>query len=366
MKPKAMSRVVLLLGCGIISLLPIVIFGHQRDVGQQANPGATVYGEFADRQQYSALDQINTGNVKKLRVAWTYDLGEKGKSFQATPIVVGNLMYFPTPDSKVVALDAMTGKEIWKYDPVLKYTRVSRGVAYWPGGPNTAPRILFGTADGRLIALDPKTGQLIQDFGDNGQVNVKEIALKGFLESAFWYTSPPSILQDRVILAPALQEGPSRGATGGGDPRAFDVLTGKQAWQFHSMPRAGEAGAETWGGPNGTVDRSGPSAWVPIAVDRKRNLVFVTTGNAPGGSPFGTNLFTNTVLALDGSTGRLLWHFQMVHHDTWDFDSVDSALIEVRRDGTTVPAVAALNKSGALFILTELTGEPLLDRKSVV
>src|ERR1051326_1733283 len=134
MKPKPMSRVVLLLGCGVISLLPIVISGRQRGADQQDNTHATVYGEFADRQQYSDLDQINTGNVKNLRVAWTYDLGEKGKSFQATPIVVGNVMYFPTPDSKVVALDAMTGKEIWKFDPVLKYTRVSRGVAYWPGG----------------------------------------------------------------------------------------------------------------------------------------------------------------------------------------------------------------------------------------
>lgn len=359
MTPNSARRLVLLLGFGIASLLPIVGAGQKRGGQNQISTTATVYGEFADRQQYSELDQINSRNVKNLRVVWTYDLGERGKSFQATPIVVGNMMFFPTPDSKVVALDAMTGKEIWKFDPVLKYTRVCRGVAYWPGGPNTPARILFGTADGRLIALDPRTGQLIQAFGDNGQVNVKEMALKGFLESAFWYTSPPSILQDRVILAPALQEGPSRGATGGGDPRAFDVLTGRQDWQFHSMPRTGEDEADTWGGPNGTVDRSGPSAWVPIAVDRNRNLVFVTTGNAPGGSPFGKNLYTNTVLALDGNTGKLIWHFQMVHHDTWDFDSVDSAIIEVRRDRATIPAIAALNKSGSLFILNELTGEPL-------
>lgn len=359
MTAKRAKHVVRLLSCGILTLVPIGIIGQRATKGRDRGTAPVVYGEYADRQQYSELNQINTSNVKNLRVAWTYDLGEKGKSFQATPIVVGNVMYFPTPDSKVVALNATTGKEIWKYDPILKYTRVSRGVAYWPGGPNTPARVLFGTADGRLIALDPKTGQLIPDFGKNGQVNVKEVALKGFLESAFWYTSPPSILQDLVILAPALQEGPSRGATGGGDPRAFDVLTGKQTWQFHSMPRRGEDGSDTWGGPNGTVDRSGPSAWVPIAVDRNRNLVFVTTGNAPGGSPFGKNLYTNTVLALDGNTGKPLWHFQMVHHDTWDFDSVDSAIIEVRRNGATIPAVAALNKSGSLFILNELTGEPL-------
>src|SRR5512140_845915 len=143
MTPKATKRLVLLLGCGIASLLPIVIAGRQRGSDQQANAAVTVYGEVADRQQYSDLDQINTSNVKNLRVAWTYNLGEWGKSFQATPIVVWNVMYFPTPDSKVVALDAMTGTEIWKFDPDLKYTRVCRGVAYWPGGPNTPPRILF-------------------------------------------------------------------------------------------------------------------------------------------------------------------------------------------------------------------------------
>ena len=321
---------------------------------------APIYGDYADRQQYSPLTEINTTNVKNLQVAWTYDLGQRGKSFQATPIVVGATMYFPTPDSKVIALDAMTGGELWKYDPILKYTRVSRGVAYWPGGPNTSPRILFGTADGRLIALDPRTGKPTPGFGDNGQVDIRSTALQGFPNSPFWFTSPPSVLQNLVIIAPALQEGPSRGATGNGDPRAFDVLTGKQTWQAHTMPRAGEAGVESWG-PEGTVDRSGPSAWVPIAIDAKRNLVIVTTGNPPGGSPYGKNLYTNSVVALDGKTGKLLWHFQMVHHDIWDFDSVDSAVVELHRNGTTIPAVAALNKSGSLFILNELTGEPLFD-----
>ena len=320
--------------------------------------GQAVYGDYPDRQQYSPLNQINRANVKDLRVAWTYDLGQSGAQFEATPLVVGSTMYFPTPDSKVVALDAMTGKEIWRFDPALKYTRVSRGVAYWPGGPNTTARILFGTADGRLIALDPKTGHLLPGFGDAGQVDVRNAATQGFPESRWGYTSPPAILRDKVILGPYTQEAPSRGPTGNGDPRAFDVRTGEPAWQFHSMPRAGEPGVNTWGS-EGTVDRSGPSAWVPIAVDAKRNLVFVTTGNPAGVSPLGKNLYTNSVLALDGKTGKLVWYFQMVHHDIWDFDSVDSAVIEVHRGSTTVPAVVALNKSGSLFVLDERTGKPL-------
>jgi glucose dehydrogenase len=343
----------------LAAVLFAVLFASFPQTRAQSPANAPVYGQYLSRQQYSPLSQIDTTNVNNLRVAWTYDTGERGKAFQATPIVVGNVMYFPTPSSKVVALDVMTGKRIWEYDPGLKYTRVSRGVAYWPGGPHTPPRILFGTADGRLIALDPKTGQLIRGFGDNGQVDVRERALKGFPQSPFWYTSAPAIFHDSVIAAPALQEGPSRGATGGGDPRAFDVLTGKQIWEFHSMPRAGEPGADTWGGPNGTVNRSGPSAWVPIAVDAKRHRVFVTTGNAPGGSPMGENLYADSVVALDARTGKMLWYFQMVHHDIWDFDGIDSAVIEVHRDGRTIPAIAALDKDGFLFILNEETGKPV-------
>ena len=319
--------------------------------------GPAVYGDYPDREQYSPLTQVNRTNVKNLRVAWTYDEGQAGAAFEATPIVVGNRMYFPTPDSKVVALDAMTGKEVWKFDPVLKFSRVSRGVAYYPGGPHTSARILFGTADGRLIALDPKTGQLIPDFANAGQVDVSKMATQGFPNSRLGYSSPPAILRDKVIVTPFLQESPALGPTGNGDPRAFDVTTGQLLWQFHSMPRAGEPGADSWG-TEGTVNRSGPSAWVPNAVDPKRNMAFVITGNPAGTSPYGLNLYTNSVLALDGKTGKLAWYFQLVHHDIWDFDSLDVAVIDVHRGSAIVPAVVAVNKSGTLFILDEMTGKP--------
>jgi glucose dehydrogenase len=325
-----------------------------------SNP--TVYGQYPGRQQYSPLEQINTANVQHLHVAWTYDIGQTGRTFEATPIVAGDIMYFPTPDSKVVALNATTGKKIWEYDPHLARARNSRGVAYWPGGPHTPPRILFGAGDGRLIALDPKTGRLIPGFGDQGEVDVRKLAL-GNSPGSLGYTSPPAVLQDTVILSPDTQEGPSHGVSGNGDPRAFDVLTGKPMWQFDTLPLPTQKQAKTWGGSKSVMDRSGPSAWVPIAVDPQHDMVFVTTGN-PADSYYGANrpgndLYANSVVALDAKTGKLRWHFQMVHHDTWDFDGIDSAVIEVHRGGQTIPAVAALDKDGFLFILNEMTGKPV-------
>jgi glucose dehydrogenase len=328
-----------------------------------ANPPA--YGQYPGRQQYSPLSQINTKNVQQLHVAWTYDTGGSGKTFEATPIVVNNVMYFPTPDSKVVALDALTGQKMWEYDPGVSFGD-SRGVAYWPGGPHTPPRILFATSDGRLIALDPMTGRLIPGFGDQGEVDVRKLVL-GSSPGSLGYTSAPAVLQDTVILSPRTQEGPRHGVSGNGDPRAFDALTGKPMWQFHTLPLPGQKQAQTWGGPKGVTDRSGPSAWAPIAVDPTRNLVFVTTGNPAdsyyGADRPGNNLYANSIVALDAGTGKMRWYFQMVHHDMWDFDGVDSAVIQVNRDGKTIPAVAALDKDGFLFILNEMTGKPIFGVK---
>lgn len=357
-------------GDSVRRLVTIMLFAAFSGCFQQARAQApdppTVYGEYPGRDQFSPLRQISTTNVRRLGLAWAYNIGESGRRFEATPIVVDNVMYFPTPDSKVIAVDAMTGRKLWQYDPHVKYSRDrSRGVAYWPGGRHTRPRILFGTSDGRLIALDPKSGQLVHTFGDEGEVNVRRTALKGFPQSPFWYSSAPSIWRDAMLVAPALQEGPSRGATEGGDPRAFDIIKGKPLWYVHTLPYPGELGAGTWGGPEGLTDRSGPSAWVPIAVDEARGLAFVTTGNPAdsfyGADRHGKNLYANSVIAIDAKTGRMRWYFQMVHHDAWDYDGVDTAVIEVHRGADTIPAIAAIAKSGYLFILNEVTGKPLFD-----
>ena len=331
--------------------------------GARAQQDWPAIGQNAGAQRYSALNQIDRKNVDHLRVAWTYNTGLKGRTFEATPLVIKGVMYFTTPEDHVIALNATSGKEIWKFDPEEKSVRGSRGVAYWPGDQKTPPRIVMGTSDGRLIELDMATGNLVESFADHGQLDLKEPASDPSFRKGFQLTSPPAIYRNIAIVAPATQEGPSRGTTGNGDPRAYDILSGKLVWRFHSMPRAGEFGSDTWGGPDGWKDRSGPSAWAPMSIDDKMGIVYIATGNPAdsyyGADRVGTNLYANCILALDASTGKLLWYFQMVHHDTWDTDSVGIALIDAHRNGTTIPAIVGLSKSAMLFILDRTSGKPI-------
>jgi quinoprotein glucose dehydrogenase len=319
-----------------------------------------VYGRDPGGARYSPLDQINTKNVTRLERAWTYHTRERGRAFETTPIVVGNVLYFSTQHENIVALDPETGKEIWRYDPKAN-GRENRGVSYWPGDPQTSPRILLGTGDGRLIALDAKTGVPVAGFGDNGVVNLRAGITDKFPRAAYGISSPPAIYRDVVIVGPGTQEGPSLGPSG--DSRAFDVRTGKLRWRFHLVPQPGESGNETWG-PDGWKDRSGPSQWGAATVDVERGMVFLPVGNPAdsfyGADRKGTNLYGNSVVALDALTGKLRWYYQAVHHDLFDYDlSAPPALIDVRRGGKTIPAVAQITKMSLLFILDRLTGQPV-------
>lgn len=320
-------------------------------------------GQDRGGQRYSTLTQVNRMNVTQLHVAWTYDTGLKGGTFEATPLVVKGTMYVSTPKDELIALNATTGKELWKYDTGEPSVRGSRGVSYWPGDHKNSARIIMGTAGGLMIELDAETGKPVDSFGDHGRINIVEPSSNATFRTGFQETSPPAIYKNLAIMAPATQEGPSHGETGNGDPRAFDILTGKMVWRFHSMPRDGEFGSETWGAADGWKDRSGPSAWVPITVDEERGVAFVATGNPAdsyyGADRKGTNLYANCILALDATTGKLLWYYQMVHHDLWDSDAVGTALIDVHRNGTTIPAVAGLVKTGLLFTLDRTTGKPI-------
>jgi glucose dehydrogenase len=298
--------------------------------------------------------------VSQLQRAWTYHTGERGRAFEATPLVVDNVLYTSTQTEKIVALNPETGKEIWKFDPKAN-GRENRGVSYWPGDPKTPARILLGTGDGRLIALDAKTGLPAPGFGDNGVVNLRSGVTDKFPSAAYGISSPPTIYRDLVIVGPATQEGPSLGPSG--DPRAFDVRTGKLRWRFHTLPQPGEPGNETWG-PDGWKDRSGPSQWGHSTIDVERGMIFLPIGNPAdsfyGADRKGTNLYANCVVALDANTGKLRWYYQMVHHDLFDYDiSAPPALIEVKRDGKTIPAVAQITKMGLLFILDRMTGKPI-------
>jgi glucose dehydrogenase/cytochrome c5 len=320
------------------------------------------YGRDSGGARFSPLTQINTTNVDHLDRAWTYHTGENGRSFEATPILINNVLYFSTQKHNVVALNPETGKEIWKYD--IKSTanlRESRGVAYWPGDKQTPPRILFGTGDGRLIALDAKTGELIIGFGNNGTTDLHLGVADNFPKASYAISSPPTIYRDVMIVGPATQEGPSRGPSG--DPRGYDVRTGKLLWTFHTVPRPGEPGNETWG-PSGWVDRSGPSQWGPSTLDLKLGLIYMPVGNPAdsyfGGDRPGDNLYSASIIALNALTGKLRWARQIVHHDIWDYDmSAPPVLVEVKHDGKTIPALAQITKQGLLFILDRRTGEPV-------
>jgi len=340
-----------------------IAFGALIPAFPQATPGPDdwpSYGRDPGGMRYSPLDQITTSNVTRLQRAWTYHTNERGRAFETTPIVVGNILYFSTQNQKVVALDPETGKELWKYDPKSN-GREQRGVSYWPGDGKTPPRILTATGDARLIALDARTGVPAQEFGDNGVVNLRAGITDKFPKAPYGISSPPAIYRDLVIVGPSTQEGPSLGPTG--DPRAFDVRTGKLRWRFHVLPQPGEPGSETWP-PGGWKDRSGPSQWGPATIDTERGMVFLPIGNPAdsfyGADRKGTNLYANCVVALDALTGKVRWYYQMVHHDLFDYDiSAPPALVEVKRGGKTVPAVAQTTKMGLLFILDRLTGKPV-------
>ena len=319
------------------------------------------YGHDAGGMRYSPLKQIDVTNVTRLVRAWTYNTGKTGRQFEATPLVIDNTMFLITPNEHVLALEPETGREIWNYDPRIGSGGVARGVSFWPGDRQTGPRILFGTADGRLIALDAHTGKQALEFGDNGQVNLRTGVADRFPKAQYAITSPPAIYRDLVIVGPEIQEGPSHGPSG--DPRAFDVRSGKLVWTLHILPRPGEPAAETWG-PDGLKDRAGPSLWGFMTIDMESGMLFLPVGNPAdgmyGADRPGANLYANSVVAVRAATGEMRWHYQMVHHDTFDYDvAAPPALIDVNRDGKKIPALAEITKMGLLFILDRATGKPV-------
>jgi quinoprotein glucose dehydrogenase len=335
-----------------------------------------VYGHDPGGMRYSPLDQINTTNVARLKRAWTYHTGEvapgppgpRGQrqvAFEATPLVIANTLYFSTPANRVIALEADTGRELWRYDPHAAFgnvkSRQHRGVAYWPGDRAHPPRILFGTLDARLIALDARTGQPVPGFGKEGQVDLRAGVAGAFPKSVYGVTSPPAIFRDLVIVGSEVPEGPGLGPAG--DIRAFNVRTGELVWTFHTVPRPGEPGHETWEGES-WKNRTGTNAWSIMSVDVERGLVFAPIGSPAydfyGGDRKGSNLYGNSLVALDARTGKLVWYYQFVHHDVWDYDPpAPPALVAIRRAGRDIPAVVQVTKMGLVFVLARGDGKPL-------
>jgi len=319
------------------------------------------------QRHYSALKQVHTGNVSRLRMAWTYRSGDASpqnrSQIQCNPVIVEGVLYGTTPTLKLVALDAATGRELWWFDPFagLKGNNamgVNRGVVFWRNGADK--RILF-TAGQTLFAVNAVTGRLIPGFGKDGRVDIREGLDRPVEEQFVLGNTPGALFKDLLILPTRVSEGP--GPASPGHIRAYDVRTGEIAWTFHTIPHPGEYGYETWP-PDAWKTAGGANCWAGMAVDEVRGIVFVPTGSAAfdfwGGDRIGENLFANCLLALDATTGKRLWHFQAVHHDIWDRDfPAPPTLVTVQHEGKKVDAVAQTTKSGHVFVFERETGRSL-------
>jgi glucose dehydrogenase len=318
------------------------------------------YGGAADSAQYSALKQIDRSNVSQLRVAWTFPTGD-GQKYSFNPIMVDGWLYVLAKKNSIVALHADTGKEIWTYTPDPPASIItSRGINYWESKDRSDRRLLF-CANHALQALDARTGKPILSFGAAGRVDLKEgLGRDPKTLKLVQSTTPGRVFENLLILGSATNQGYGSAP---GDIRAFDVRTGKLVWTFHTIPHPGEFGYETWP-PDAWKTVGGANVWSEFSLDEARGIVYAPTASAKynfyGVDRKGSDLFADTLLALDARTGKRLWHFQMVHHDIWDYDDATAPkLLTVRHDGKTVDAVAQVSKQGFVWVFDRVSGAPL-------
>jgi quinoprotein glucose dehydrogenase len=314
--------------------------------------------------QYSILDQINTSNVQELEVAWTYRTGDtdegKNTQIQCNPIIINGVLFATTPTQKAIALNAATGKRIWEFDPHKQFNlgvAVNRGVTFWQHGED---RRIFYTVGSFLFSLHADTGELVREFGNNGTVSLKA-GLGEWAQDLFVIsTSPGIIYKDKIIIGTRVSENNDAAP---GYIRAFNARTGKIDWIFHTIPRPGEYGYDTW--PEDAYQRAGgANNWSGMSLDDSRGVVYVPTGSASfdfwGGNRLGDNLFANSIIALDAETGERIWHYQTIRHDMWDRDlPAPPNLVSVEHDGKKIDAVAQVTKTGRIFLLDRDNGEPL-------
>ena len=328
----------------------------------QAQPRSVdwpTYGGNWANTRYSTLRQITPANVGQLQVAWTYETHDEfpGSEMQSNPIVVDGVLYATTPKLRVVALDAATGRELWSFDPNVIDNRPGR---YRHRGVTVDHGRVFVTHRNHLWALDQRTGQPIPSFGENGRVDLRQGLGRPFETLSVSASTPGVIFEDLYIVGSSVSESlPSSP----GDIRAYDTRTGALRWTFHTIPRPGEFGYETWP-PDAYKIAGGANAWSGLTVDPKLGMVFGATGSAAfdfyGSNRRGDNLFANSVLALNARTGRRIWHFQTVKHDLWDMDlPAPPSLVTVTRKGRRVDAVAQITKTGFVFLFERRTGKPL-------
>lgn len=335
-------------------------FGCKEQLGNSdENSQWSEYLGGPDRNHYSALQQINISNVTKLKKVWEYKSGDSGQ-VQCNPIIVDGILYGVTASNQVFALDAANGKQKWRYvQPGEASSNVNRGVTYWQEGSDK--RILYGY-NSDLYALNAETGLPIKSFGDSGKVSLRsglELTAKDrFIAS----TTPGTLFEDLIVMPMRVGEDNNAAI---GYIQAFNVKTGKLVWVFKTIPDKGMPGADTW--PDSIKEKAEVGAannWAGMAIDRKREIIYVPTGSAAfdfyGGNRIGQNLYANCLIALNVRTGKYIWHYQTVHHDIWDKDlPAPPNLITVKMEGKTIDAVAQVTKQGLVFMFDRETGKPL-------
>lgn len=380
-----MSRAPTMMAASLLAAVALAACSARAPLEASADAGWPAYGGDPGGTRYSPLTQISPENVGRLQVAWTFRTGELGKgvtdwarsAFEATPILYDGTLYFTTPSTNVVAVDAATGRLRWRHDSHndndLHYSDgVSRGVSLWvdatrPAGAECRARIYAATLDGRLVALDAATGQSCDDFGEHGAVDLRQGVRYAEDAHSGWQnylvTSPPAVIDDRIIVGSSI--GDNRAvAVELGTVRALDARTGKLLWSWDPIPRDpsnpvfkewSAAGAKLTGAAN---------AWAPLSVDSTRHLVFVPTSSPSpdffGGERPGNDRWADSVVALDADTGKLVWGRQLVHHNLWDYDVASQpTLVELTHDGRQVPALIQATKMGFLYTLNRETGDPV-------
>lgn len=355
-------------GVGVFLLSPIAAFG-------QPPVEWPSYGKDPGGTRYARIEEINRENVGRLEPAWTYRTGDVGLSgafndkaaFECTPIMVDGTVYLTTPVSNVIALDAETGEQRWRFDAGvntnMRYSEITnRGVSTWVDSETKARRIFLGALDARLMCLDASTGKPVSAFGEDGVIDLTDgVTLRS--RADYQVTSPPAIIGNIVVVGSSM--GDNRGVKSEeGVVRAFDVRTGERIWSWDPIPRSEDAPfADTWRGDQ-ALETGAANVWSIISVDSERDLVFLpTTSPSPdhyGGERFGANVYANSVVALRASSGEVAWHFQVVHHDLWDYDvPCQPVLSTLRRDGEEIPVVIQGTKMGHVFVLHRETGKPV-------
>ena len=366
MIPLPFSSAQLILLAAVLLLL--LMGGVIPPAGLMPDTDWTEYNGDGTKSHYSPLDQINTTTVQRLSVAWTYSSGgadtvTNRTQMQCNPVIVDGILYGVSADTQAFAIDAATGKEIWKTNLDDTGGTTSRGVTYWSDG---AEKRIFWGAGQWLYALDPATGKPIEQFGEQGKIDLKPGIDRPGADDYVRVNTPPVVYENLVIVGARVSENEAALL---GDIRAFDARTGRTVWTFRTIPQPGEVGYATWLPAQPRQQLGGANAWAGMAIDRQRGIVYAPTGSAAfdfyGGNRKGNNLFANCLLALDAKTGKRLWHFQFVHHDIWDRDPPAPpnllTVVQTGPDGRPrrVDAVAQTTKQGHIFVFDRVTGKPL-------